>query len=86
MPKPKITPFLWFDTQAEEAANLYVSIFKDAVWRHEIWRRRALTEGDGDDRTQPVRDGVRRLNAGRLQVNEAIWSGSTATPGGRSDR
>ena len=30
MPKPKITPFLWFDTQAEEAANLYVSIFKDA--------------------------------------------------------
>jgi predicted 3-demethylubiquinone-9 3-methyltransferase (glyoxalase superfamily) len=30
MPEPKITPFLWFDTQAEEAANLYVSIFKDA--------------------------------------------------------
>ncbi len=30
MPKQKITPFLWFDTQAEEAANLYVSIFKDA--------------------------------------------------------
>jgi predicted 3-demethylubiquinone-9 3-methyltransferase (glyoxalase superfamily) len=26
----KITPFLWFDTQAEEAANFYVSIFKDA--------------------------------------------------------
>jgi predicted 3-demethylubiquinone-9 3-methyltransferase (glyoxalase superfamily) len=25
----KITPFLWFDGQAEEAANLYVSIFKD---------------------------------------------------------
>ena len=25
---PKITPFLWFDTQAEEAANFYVSIFK----------------------------------------------------------
>ena len=23
----KITPFLWFDTQAEEAAKLYVSIF-----------------------------------------------------------
>ena len=30
MAKQKITPFLWFDTQAEEAANLYVSIFKDA--------------------------------------------------------
>ena len=26
----KITPFLWFDTQAEEAMNLYVSIFKNA--------------------------------------------------------
>ena len=27
---PKITPFLWFDTQAEEAMNFYVSIFKNA--------------------------------------------------------
>ena len=26
----KITPFLWFDSQAEEAANFYVSIFKNA--------------------------------------------------------
>ena len=25
-----ITPFLWFDTQAEEAATLYVSIFPDS--------------------------------------------------------
>jgi len=25
---PTITPFLWFDTQAEEAMNAYVSIFK----------------------------------------------------------
>ncbi len=25
---PTITPFLWFDTQAEEAMNLYTSIFK----------------------------------------------------------
>ena len=25
--KHKITPCLWFDTQAEDAANLYVSIF-----------------------------------------------------------
>ncbi|HEX8880261.1 MAG TPA: VOC family protein [Candidatus Acidoferrum sp.] len=27
---PKISPFLWFDTQAEEAANLYVSIFNNS--------------------------------------------------------
>jgi predicted 3-demethylubiquinone-9 3-methyltransferase (glyoxalase superfamily) len=26
----KITPFLWFDGRAEEAANFYVSIFKNA--------------------------------------------------------
>ena len=26
----KITPFLWFDTQAEEAMRFYVSIFKDS--------------------------------------------------------
>jgi len=27
---PKITPFLWFDNQAEEAAKLYTSIFKNS--------------------------------------------------------
>ncbi|MDH4113010.1 MAG: VOC family protein [Actinomycetota bacterium] len=26
----KITPFLWFDDQAEEAANFYVSLFEDS--------------------------------------------------------
>jgi predicted 3-demethylubiquinone-9 3-methyltransferase (glyoxalase superfamily) len=26
----KITPFLWFDNKAEEAANFYVSIFKNS--------------------------------------------------------
>jgi len=26
----KITPFLWFDSNAEEAMNFYVSIFKNA--------------------------------------------------------
>ena len=27
---PKITPFLWFDTQAEEAMKFYASIFKNS--------------------------------------------------------
>jgi len=27
---PKITPFLWYDNQAEEAENFYVSIFKNS--------------------------------------------------------
>jgi predicted 3-demethylubiquinone-9 3-methyltransferase (glyoxalase superfamily) len=26
----KITPFLWFDSQAEEAMNFYTSVFKDS--------------------------------------------------------
>jgi len=31
---PKITPNLWFDTQAEEAANFYVSIFENSEILH----------------------------------------------------
>lgn len=30
----KITPFLWFDTQAEEAMNFYVSLFKNSKVHH----------------------------------------------------
>lgn len=30
MPHQKVTPFLWFDTQAEEAARFYCSLFKDS--------------------------------------------------------
>lgn len=26
----KITPFLWFDNQAEDAVNFYISVFKDS--------------------------------------------------------
>jgi len=27
---PRITPFLWFDTNAEEAAEFYISVFKNS--------------------------------------------------------
>ena len=30
----KITPFLWFDKEAEEAARFYISIFKNAKIGH----------------------------------------------------
>ncbi len=30
----RITPCLWFDTQAEEAASFYTSIFKDSKIKH----------------------------------------------------
>jgi predicted 3-demethylubiquinone-9 3-methyltransferase (glyoxalase superfamily) len=29
-PIPKITPFLWFNNNAEEAMNFYLSIFKNS--------------------------------------------------------
>ena len=29
-PMHKITPFLWFDTQAEDAANFYVTVFRNS--------------------------------------------------------
>lgn len=28
--KPKISPFLWFDDEAEQAANFYISVFKNS--------------------------------------------------------
>ncbi len=41
----KITPFLWFDHQAEEAANLYVDVFTT---------RRATHSGGGDSKILDV--------------------------------
>src|SRR5579859_4677981 len=32
--KPKIVPFLWYDGQAEEAANFYCSVFKNSSVGH----------------------------------------------------
>ena len=31
---PRITPFLWFDNQAEEAARFYTSVFKNSKITH----------------------------------------------------
>jgi predicted 3-demethylubiquinone-9 3-methyltransferase (glyoxalase superfamily) len=30
LPMQKVTPFLWFDNQAEEAVNLYISLFNNS--------------------------------------------------------
>ena len=32
--KQKITPFLWFENQAEEAVNFYISVFKNSKIGH----------------------------------------------------
>jgi len=43
----KITPCLWFDTEAEEAAHFYVSIFKDSKIRSVNRYCKAGTETHG---------------------------------------
>ena len=44
MSKPKITPFLWFDANAEEAVNFYLSVFKNSRRLDEL---RTTEEGPG---------------------------------------
>ena len=43
----KITPFLWFDNQAEEAAKFYVSIFKNSKIRRIVHYGEAGAEASG---------------------------------------
>ena len=45
---PRITPFLWFDSNAEEAAEYYLSIFKNSRRLDELQRR--SKPGDGENR------------------------------------
>lgn len=65
----KITPFLWFDNNAEEAMNFYTSIFKNAkignVMRHEGKVMTATFELEGQE--------FMVLNAGpQFKFTEAI--------------
>jgi len=66
---PSITPFLWYDTQAEEAMNFYASIFK---------RSKIISVNKAGSRTVSVEfelEGQRfmALNAGpKYKFNEAI--------------
>jgi hypothetical protein len=53
----KITPNLWFDTEAEEAANFYISIFDDSriVNVSHYLEAGPRPAGDGVDRDLPAR-------------------------------
>jgi predicted 3-demethylubiquinone-9 3-methyltransferase (glyoxalase superfamily) len=44
---PKITPFLWFDDQAEEAARFYTSIFKNSKIEGVTWYGEEAAEASG---------------------------------------
>ena len=72
----KISPCLWFDSQAEEAARYYVSIFE----RSEILRISRYTEA-GKEVTEVVHlyvstDAAARYAAGELTEQELVDSGS----------
>lgn len=43
----RITPFLWFDSNAEEAADFYISVFKNSRWL-EILRNNGAAPGPKD--------------------------------------
>jgi predicted 3-demethylubiquinone-9 3-methyltransferase (glyoxalase superfamily) len=65
----KITPFLWFDGQAEEAANFYVSIFKNSKVTS------VTRQGDKAFSVTFILDGQEfyALNAGpQFKFNEAV--------------
>ena len=76
----KITPFLWFDDQAEDAANYYVSVFKNAnitgVWRHGKESAAATGRPEGSAMTVAFTlDGHKyvAMNGGsHLKINEAV--------------
>jgi predicted 3-demethylubiquinone-9 3-methyltransferase (glyoxalase superfamily) len=57
----KISPFLWFDTQAEEAANFYVSLFPNSQDHQRGALSQRLPAAGGTARTRDDR----RLRTGR---------------------
>ena len=77
----KITPCLWFDTQAEEAARFYVSVFPNSriVQRHPLHRGRPTRGRHGDDRR------VRARRPARSSRSTAARS-SSSTRRSRSSR
>ena len=76
----RVTPFLWFDDQAENAANYYVSVFKnasiDGVWRHGKESATATGRPEGSAMTVAFTlDGHKyvAMNGGpHLKINAAV--------------
>jgi predicted 3-demethylubiquinone-9 3-methyltransferase (glyoxalase superfamily) len=72
---PRITPFLWFDSNAEEAVDLYLSIFKNSRRLDEM---RIPSEGQPKGKVLTIAfelDGLRftALNGGPMfKFNESV--------------
>ena len=73
---PNITPFLWFDAQAEDAAKFYVSIFPNSKITRFASRMEAAPENESNVLTVEFElDGKRylALNGGpRYKFTEAV--------------
>jgi predicted 3-demethylubiquinone-9 3-methyltransferase (glyoxalase superfamily) len=74
---PRITPFLWFDRNAEEAVDFYLTIFKNS-WRLDLLRSSADTPSGPKGMVLTISfelDGLRltALNGGPYhKFNEAV--------------
>jgi predicted 3-demethylubiquinone-9 3-methyltransferase (glyoxalase superfamily) len=72
----KITPFLWFDTQAEEAANFYVSVFPNSKINKVARYPEGITDMAGKVMTVDFTldgEGFMAMNAGpHFKFSEAI--------------
>jgi len=63
-----ITPFLWFDNNAEEAMNFYVSVFKDSKINSIQHYPEGFTEGPMAGMAGKVINGDFELNGQRFQA------------------
>lgn len=76
----KISPFLWFDTQAEEAAKFYISVFKNSkignISRYDVAANKAAGRLEGSAMTVSFElDGTdfTALNGGpQFKFNESV--------------
>jgi predicted 3-demethylubiquinone-9 3-methyltransferase (glyoxalase superfamily) len=65
----KITPFLWFDTQAEEAVGFYLSVFKDGKIHATT---RYPEDGPGAARISSCRQEMRLQCVGRASYDPTL--------------
>ena len=78
----KVTPFLWFDTQAEEAMTFYASVFKRSKVTS-VNLRRAGQKRSGVYGGSSSKARIHALNAGPLfTFNEAISLSVACEPAG----
>ena len=62
----RITPFLWFDNEAEEAVNFYVSVFKNSKVKQKTYYTGEEPSGQKGSRPSP------RLRRGKLDGQEFV--------------